>query len=30
MAEGYLFRAADSRELAEASLKAAEESWPEW
>lgn len=30
MAEGYVARAAESRELAEASLKAAEKSWPEW
>jgi hypothetical protein len=30
MAEGYVARAAESLELSEAGLKAAEESWPEW
>ena len=30
MAEGYVARAAESRELAEDGMKAAEESWPEW
>lgn len=30
MAEGYADRAAEGRELAEAGVKAAEESWPEW
>ncbi len=30
MAEGYIARAAEERELAEVGLKAAEESWPEW
>lgn len=30
MAQGYVERAAQDREHAEAGLKAAEESWPEW
>jgi hypothetical protein len=30
MAEGYAVRAAESRELAEQMLGAAEETWPEW
>ena len=30
MAEGYMARAAESREIAEGGLKAAEESWPQW
>lgn len=30
MAQGYAARAAESHQLSEAGLQAAEESWPEW